>query len=159
MAGAAIAAMVVGTGITVMGQMQAGKNANMIAQRNSEIQVRDADIAKQNAEFNAKIQEKQDDQRRREKRAKAGTTGVVVDEGTNLLAQAEQEFIDDLNAQLIRRGGKLQSQGLLAQAAVTSAAGTAAKTASQYAAAGTLMTGLGSAGSKYSQGKKSGLFG
>ena len=98
---------IIGTGVSAIGQAKAGASSNAVAQRNAQIQMRDAQLATQNAEFNAKIHEKQTDQRRRAMIAKQGASGVEVGDGTNLLALAEQEFIDDLNAQLIRRWSKL----------------------------------------------------
>lgn len=146
MAGAAVAAvMVVGTGISVYGQMQAGKSANQVAQRNAEIQRRDADLASRNAEFNAKIKEKEDDARRRGMVADQGQSGTVVNDGTNLLVIAEQEFTDDLNAELIRRGGQDQASALRANASVTSFSGKAQQSAANTGALGSLFTGLGSA--------------
>ena len=159
--GIAVASLVVtvaGTAISAAGQAQAGKSANAVAQRNAQIQLRDAEITKQNAEFNAQIHEKQADQRRRQMLAKQGASGVVAAEGTNLVALAEQEFIDDLNAQLIRRGGAIEAQGLRDQAVITSAQGTAARSAGQIGAGGSLLTGLASTGKSYSTLKKQGVF-
>ena len=154
-----LAASVIGTGITALGQAKAGETTNTISQRNAQIQIRDAEIAKQNAEFNAQIHEKQTDQRRRQMLAKQGASGVVAAEGTNLVALAEQEFIDDLNAQLIRRGGAIEAQGLRDQAVITSAQGTAARSAGQIGAGGSLLTGLASTGKDYSTLKTQGGFG
>ena len=153
-----IATTVVGAGVTMMGQMQAGEAANVIAQRNAQIQLRDAAIAKQNAEFNARIQETEDDKRRRAKRARAGATGIVLDEGTNLLAQAEQEYEDEINAQLIRRGGRLQSQGLQQQAIITSASGTAARSAGYISSGASLLAGGGQALKQTATFRKQGVF-
>jgi len=146
---ASIASSVIGTGITAIGQAKAGASANAVAQRNAQIQMRDAQIAQQNAEFNARINEKQTDQRRRAMIAKQGASGVEVGDGTNLLALAEQEFIDDMNAQLIRRGGAIESQGLQDQAVLTSASGTASRSAGLTGAGASLLTGLGKAGQNY----------
>jgi len=146
---ASIASTVVGTGISAIGQAQAGAASNAVAQRNAQIQMRDSQLAKQNAEFNARIHEKQTDQRRRAMIAKQGASGVVAAEGTNLVALAEQEFIDDLNAQLIRRGGAIESQGLQDQAVLTSASGTASRSAGMTGAGASLLTGLGKAGVQY----------
>ena len=156
---ASIASSVIGTGITAIGQAKAGASANAVAQRNAQIQMRDAQIAKQNAEFNAKMNEKQTDQRRRAMIAKQGASGVEVGDGTNLLALAEQEFIDDMNAQLIRRGGAIESQGLQDQAVLTSASGRAAKSAGTTGAGASLLTGLGKAGQNYQTLKTQGAFG
>lgn len=156
---ASIASSVIGTGITAIGQAKAGASANAVAQRNAQIQMRDAQIAKQNAEFNAKMNEKQTDQRRRAMIAKQGASGVEVGDGTNLLALAEQEFIDDMNAQLIRRGGAIESQGLQDQAVLTSASGTASRSAGMTGAGASLLTGLGKAGQNYQTLKTQGAFG
>jgi hypothetical protein len=121
--------------------------------------MRDAQIAKQNAEFNAKMNEKQTDQRRRAMIAKQGASGVEVGDGTNLLALAEQEFIDDMNAQLIRRGGAIESQGLQDQAVLTSASGTASRSAGLAGAGASLLTGLGKAGVQYKTLDNQGAFG
>ena len=154
-----IGATVIGTGISAMGQAQAGASANAVAQRNAQIQMRDAQLAKQNAEFNAKIYEKQTDQRRRAMIAKQGGSGVEVADGTNLLALAEQEFIDDLNAKLVRRGGAIEAQGLQDQAVLTSAQGTASRSAGMTGAGASLLTGLGKAGMNYQTLKNQGAFG
>lgn len=156
---ASIASSVIGTGITAIGQAKAGASANAVAQRNAQIQMRDAQIAKQNAEFNARINEKQTDQRRRAMIAKQGASGVEVGDGTNLLALAEQEFIDDMNAQLIRRGGAIESQGLQDQAVLTSASGTASRSAGLTGAGASLLTGLGKTGQNYQTLKTQGAFG
>lgn len=151
-------ATVIGTGISAIGQAQAGKAANVVAQRNAQIQLRDAQIAKQNAEFNARIHEKQADQRRRTMIAKQGASGVEVAEGTNLIALAEQEFIDDLNAQLIRRGGTIQAQGLQDQAVLTSASGTVSRAAGMTGAGASLLTGAGKVAKDYTTYKREGIF-
>ena len=158
MAGAAVAAIVVGTGISVYGQMEAGKNANKVAQRNSEIQRRDADLASRNAEFNAKIKEKEDDARRRKMVADQGQSGTVVNDGTNLLVIAEQEFTDDLNAELIRRGGQDKASALRANASITSFSGKAQQSSANTGALGSLFTGLGSAGATYNSQSNAGAF-
>ena len=153
-----IGATVIGTGISAMGQAQAGASANAVAQRNAQIQMRDAQLAKQNAEFNAKMKEKQDDAKRRRMIKSQGGSGVDALEGTNLIALAEQEFIDDMNAQLIRRGGTLESQGLQSQAAITSASGRAAKAAGMTGAGASLLTGLGNVGQNYATLDDQGVF-
>ena len=147
-----------GAGVSAYGQAQQGKAANVVAQRNAQIQLRDAEIAKQNAEFNARMKEKQDDQRRRAMIAKQGGSGVEAVEGTNLLALAEQEFIDDMNAQLIRRGGAMQAQGLQDQAVLTSASGTVARKSGMIGAGASLLTGAGQTGMQYRKLDQQGVF-
>jgi hypothetical protein len=149
MPGAAIAAIVVGTGITAYGQMKAGENANMIAQRNAQIMNRNATIAQQNAEFNAKLQERDDRRKRASQEGAKQKSGVEIYDGTNLIAFADQEWTDEINAELIRRGGQNTAANLRMQAGVTSAEGQAAKSAGYTSAGGSLLTGLGSAGVSY----------
>ena len=67
------------------------------------------------------------------------------------MALAEQEFIDDLNAQLIRRGGAIESQGLQDQAVLTSASGTAARSAGMVGAGASLLTGAGNSLNTFSR--------
>ena len=149
MAVTSLGATVLGTGASALGQAKAGASANAVAQRNAQIQIRDAKIARENAEFNAKMKEKQDDARRRSMVNKQGGSGVEAVEGTNLLALAEQEFIDDMNAQLIRRGGAIESRGLQDQAVLTSASGRASKSAGMTGAGASLLTGLSKTGQNY----------
>jgi hypothetical protein len=154
MAGAGIAATVIGAGVSAYGQIQQGKTANAFAQRNAQIMNRNATIAQQNSEFNAKLKEREDKRRRAGQAAGLQASGVEIYEGTNLIAMATQEFTDDMNAQLIRRGGAIESQNLQMQAGVTIAEGKAAKTAGYTAAGGSLLTGMGSAGSQYQTASK-----
>ena len=158
MAGAAIAATVIGAGITAYGQIQQGKTANVLAQRNAQIMNRNATIAQQNAEFNAKLKEREDRRKRAGQQAGLQASGVEIYEGSNLIAFANQEWTDEINAELIRRGGQNEAANLQMQAGVTIAEGQAAKSAGYTAAGGSLMTGLGSAGMDYRVGKKTGVF-
>lgn len=158
MAGAAIAATVIGAGITAYGQVQQGKTANTIAQRNAQIQERNAGIAKQNAEFNAQLEERASRRRISSQVAGLSSSGIDVFDGTNLIAMAEQEFVDDMNVQLTRRGGVIESSNLMQQAGMTSAQGKAAQAQGYTAAGGSLLTGLGSAGMGYRKLDAAGTF-
>jgi Skp family chaperone for outer membrane proteins len=157
MAASSLAMTVVGTGFTAMQQAQQGQTANAFAQRNALIQNRNAGIAQQNAEFNAKLKEREDQRRRSGQAAGLQASGVEIYEGTNLIAMATQEFTDDMNAQLIRRGGAIESQNLQMQAGITSAQGTASQQAGYTAAGASLLTGAGQTGMQYAQFKRSGI--
>ena len=157
MAGAAIAATVIGAGVTAYGQAQQGKTANALAQRNAQIMNRNATIAQQNAEFNAKLQERDDRRKRAGQEAGLQASGVEIYEGTNLIAFADQEWTDEINAELIRRGGQNEAANLRMQAGVKIAEGQAAETAGYTSAGGSLLTGMGSAGSQYATGSKAGV--
>ena len=159
MAAASLATTVIGAGVSAYGQAQQGKTANVIAQRNAQIQNRNATIAQQNAEFNAKLQEREARRRRSSQVARLGASGIEVFEGTNLIAMAEQEFTDDMNAQLIRRGGAIEAGNLQQTAAITSAQGTASRSAGFLGAGTSLLTGAGSVGLQGSKLRNQGVFG
>ena len=158
MAAASLATTVIGAGGSAYGQAQQGKTANVIAQRNAQIQNRNATIARQNAEFNAKLQEREARRRRSSQVARLGASGIEVFEGTNLIAMAEQEFVDDMNAQLTRRGGAIEAGNLQQTAAITSAQGTASRSAGFLGAGTSLLTGAGSAGLQGAKLKRQGVF-
>ena len=88
-----------------------------------------------------------------------GASGIEVFEGTNLIAMAEQEFTDDMNAQLIRRGGAIEAGNLQQTAAITSAQGTASRSAGFLGAGTSLLTGAGSVGLQGSKLRNQGVFG
>lgn len=157
MAATALATTVVGTGLTAMQQAKQGETANAFAQRNAMMDNRNATIAMQNSEFNAKLKEREDKRRRAGQAAGLQASGVEIYEGTNLIAMATQEFTDDMNAQLIRRGGAIESQNLQMQAGITSAQGTASQQAGYTAAGASLLTGAGQTGMQYAQFKRSGI--
>ena len=158
MAAVSLATTAIGAGVSAYGQAQQGKTANVVAQRNAQIQNRNATIAQQNAEFNAKLQEREARRRRSSQVARLGASGIEVFEGTNLIAMAEQEFTDDMNAQLIRRGGAIEAGNLQQTAAITSAQGTASRSAGCLGAGTSLLTGAGSAGIQGSKLRNQGVF-
>ena len=157
MAASSLAMTVVGTGFTAMQQAQQGQTANAFAQRNSMMQNRNATIAMQNSEFNAKLKENEDRRRRKNQEAGLQASGVEIYEGTNLIAMATQEWTDDMNAQLIRRGGTIESQNLQQQAVMTSAEGTVARQAGYTGAGASLLTGTGQAGMQLAKFKQVGI--
>ena len=157
MAVTSLATTVLGTGLTAMQQAKQGQTANAFAQRNAMMQNRNATIAMQNSEFNAKLKEREDKRRRAGQAAGLQASGVEIYEGTNLIAMATQEFTDDMNAQLIRRGGAIESQNLQMQAGITSAQGTASQKAGYTAAGASLLTGAGQTGMDYAKFKQSGI--
>ena len=158
MAAISLATTVIGAGVSAYGQMQQGKTANAIAQRNAQIMNRNATIAQQNAEFNAKLQEREDRRKRAGQQAGLQASGIEIYEGTNLIAFANQEWTDEMNAELIHRGGQNEAANLQMKAGVTIAEGQAAQTAGYTSAGGTLLTGMGDAGMQYATAKKAGIF-
>ena len=157
MAVTGLAATVAGAGLTSMQQAKQGEAANAFAQRNAMMGSRNATIAMQNSEFNAKLKEREDKRRRSGQAAGLQSSGTEIYEGTNLIAMATQEFTDDMNAQLIRRGGAIESQNLQMQAGMTSAQGTVSQQAGYSAAGASLLTGAGQTGMQYAKFKQAGI--
>ena len=157
MAASSLALTVVGTGFTAMQQARQGETANAFAQRNAMMQNRNATITQQNAEFNAKLKESEDKRRRSNQAAGLQGSGIEIYEGTNLIAMATQEWTDDMNAQLIRRGGTIESQNLQQQAVMTSAEGTVARQAGYTGAGASLLTGVGQSGMQLAKFKQVGI--
>ena len=157
MAATSLAMTVVGTGLTAMQQAKQGETANAFAQRNAMMQNRNATITQQNAEVNAKLKENEDRRRRAGQAAGLQASGIEIYEGTNLIAMATQEWTDDMNAQLIRRGGTIESQNLQQQAVMTSAEGTVARQAGYTGAGASLLTGTGQAGMQLAKFKQVGI--
>ena len=158
MAATSLAVTVVGTGFKMIQEGRQGETANAFAQRNALMQNRNATITQQNAEFNAKLKENEDRRRRAGQAAGLQASGIEIYEGTNLIAMATQEWTDDMNAQLIRRGGTIESQNLQQQAVMTSAEGTVARQAGYTGAGASLLTGAGQAGMQTVKFRKEGVF-
>lgn len=129
-----------GTATSVVGQVKAGNAASRQAQANAAIAEQNA----QNAVADAAIAESQ--QREKDRhilargRALIGASGVQP-EGSPALVMAENARQAEMDALIIRRGGKLEAQSARAEGAAQLAAGKAAKTASRYGAGSTLLTG------------------
>jgi len=157
MAASSLAMTVVGTGFTAMQQARQGEVAYAFGQRNALMQNRNATITQQNAEFNAKLKENEDRRRRAGQAAGLQASGREIYEGTNLIAMATQEWTDDMNAQLIRRGGTIESQNLQQQAIMTSAEGTVARQAGYTGAGASLLTGVGQSGMQLAKFKQVGI--
>ena len=157
MAATGLAVTVVGTGLSAMQQAKQGETAYAFGQRNAMMQNRNATITQQNAEFNAKLKENEDRRRRAGQAAGLQASGIEIYEGTNLIAMATQEWTDDMNAQLIRRGGTIESQNLQQQAVMTSAEGTVARQAGYTGAGASLLTGTGQAGMQLAKFKQVGI--
>jgi len=153
---ASLAVSAIGAGVSAFGQMQQGKTANKIAQRNAEIERRNAKIAKDNARFNADLRKKRGRDERGSTISSLGSQGVQVFDGDNFGLLAEQDFVTDLEAQVIERGGQIDSDNLNARATITSAQGTAAESAGKFGAGTTLLTTAGSAGLGFAQFKAQG---
>jgi len=120
-----LGANIVGTGLSVGGELKAGNDALATAQFNANKATQEAAMQEQ--------QQRYSDQRIiSQAKATVGSSGVEMS-GSPLDVLAESARQAELNALNIRRAGALEAQGQLI-------AGKNAQTASRYGAAGTLLT-------------------
>lgn len=145
-------ATVVGTGVSALGTIAAGKQAKQEAIQASQFEAAQLKI-KANEEM-AAGQIRAGEFKRRTKlalsaaAARAGSQGFTSTGATDVLNASEIARYGTLQAQLAQYGGESRSVGLKdkAQATLISglASGNAAKTGSQFAAAGTILGGVSS---------------
>ena len=111
---------VVSTAVTVHGQVEAGKQAKAVAQYNSELEKRDADLAKIKANDALAQGQKDQEKARREYRqkvgqmaAKFGANGVVMDSGSALNMLEDTTKLGELDALDIGAQAERKSQDYL----------------------------------------------
>ncbi len=131
---------VVGTAVSAVGQSKAGTAAQATAEFNAQQSEQNARNAQESAAVSEQQQRYQDRKVLAADIANTGASGVQIT-GSPLEVMAENARQAELNALIIRRGGQLQAQSDLAQAAAERAAGAQEKTASDINVAGTLLTG------------------
>lgn len=123
---AAVGTSVAGTAISAVGQTKAGDAAQQAAQYNADRAIEEAGIREQQ-------QRTQDRAILAHSKAMIGTSGVTV-QGSPLDVLAESTRQAEMNALIIRRGGQLEAQSQLYS-------GNAAKSASNYNVASTILGG------------------
>ena len=147
---AAIAATVIGAGVSAASASQQGKSAQNLANYNAKIAQNDAIAARQKAEFDATAQERQARLFAGTQRASmAGTGGELLDMQDVVDMSAEEAELENL---AIRYGGETGYRAGQQKATVASFEGSMAKQKATGQAAGSLLTGAASAagiGAKY----------
>jgi len=169
---ASTALAVVGTGMTVYGQMQAGKAAQSQANYQAQVaannkiiadrQAADALDRGKNAEKAHRIQVAQLAGRQR---AVLAGNGVVLDDGTALDITSDTMAMGELDALTIRSNAQreayayeVQGMGFQADAGLYAARGQSAASAGQAAGFSSLLSGAGSVADKWYGFKKEGAF-
>jgi hypothetical protein len=147
-----------GTGISVMSQIQQGSQQKRWAEYNAAVAERDAEVAKQNAEYEAGLKRKETERLLGRQRALYGKAGVVL-EGSPLLLMAETAAEGELDALMIERGGRLQSERYRTEATISNLKGKAAQRAGYYGAGTTLLTGASKTAYRYGEYKAAGIGG
>lgn len=145
---ALIGGTILSTAVTAFGQIQQGQQAGAIAEYNEELALLEADRLAAVSEF------EQNEVRRRTRReigairARAGASGVVVNEGSPLLAQEQQAAEGKIDEMSIRFSRSVQEANARAGAALQKFQGRTLKRSQGFKAAGTLLTGASRVGER-----------
>jgi len=142
-----------GTAMSAYSQYEQGKSQQRWSEYNAAIAERDAESARQSAEYEAGLTRKEKEKTLARQRALYGKAGVTL-EGSPLEMMAETAGEYEMDALMIERGGKLESQRYRSEAQLSRMKGSAAKRAGYYGAGSTLLTGMGKAGTAYGSLKK-----
>lgn len=145
------AAAAAGTGMTMYGQIQEGKNQDAWARYNAKMAERDAKTAEQNAKYAAGQKRKETKRLLGRQRALYGKAGVTM-EGSPLVVAQETVAEGEMDALMIERGYAIEAQRYRAEKALYRARGAAAKRAGYWAAGTTLLTSAGSMSGGYGGG-------
>jgi hypothetical protein len=126
--------------VSAMGQLQAGENANKIAQYNAAVSEANAARARQAAQAQAALDESNAKRQVDEARAAYAASGVDMT-GTPLLVLSDLATQGELQKQLTLWRGDNAADARLDQAALDRAQGQAALSSSRYSAFSGLLTG------------------
>tara|TARA_Y100000389_G_C17263944_1_gene414450 strand:+ start:280 stop:771 length:492 start_codon:yes stop_codon:yes gene_type:complete len=140
----AIGMMIVGTAVSAYGQYQSGKAQKAAYDYNAQIEERNAQIARDQAAYDAKQQEKKTRQIIASQRV-AYAAGGFTTAGTPLDTLRQSATEGEMDRMAILYGGDVEAQNRKSQAELQRMQGRAAKTAGTYAAVGTAIGGFGNA--------------
>lgn len=145
MAIAAAVIMLVGSAVSAYGQYQAGKAQQKAADYNSRVQEAQAIQADMESRENMRRERRAGKDFMSSQRQKLGSSGVVIQAGSplELLGRTAGEL--ELKAQDAARAGRSNLQYGLSQSKMTKWEGKQAAKAGTIGAAGTILSGVGSA--------------
>ena len=138
----ALAAIAVGTAVTAYGQYQAGQAQERALNYQAAVQERNAQIAKQNAEYDAQRQESRLRRAIGSQRAAVLASGIQM-EGTALELQQDTVQQAEMDRLAILYGGDINYQNAKSEAELSRMQGKAAGQAGTTAAFGTVLGGFG----------------
>lgn len=164
MAEIGVATSVAGASIGALGAIQQGKAAKASATYNAEVATNNAAIAKQNASFAAQEGTANTEAAAMQNRAKVGAitanqgaSGVDVNSGSSIDVRSSAAELGELNALTVRSNAARQVYGYQtegtnyqAQAGLDTAQAANAMPAAAIGATSTLLGGVGSSASAYS---------
>lgn len=145
MSSIALAAIAVGTAATAYGQYQAGQAQERALNYQAAVQERNAQIARQNAEYDAQRQSARLRRAIGSQRAAVLASGIQM-EGTALELQQDTVQQAEMDRLAILYGGEINYQNARSEAELSRMQGKAAGQAGTTAAFGTVLGGLGSVG-------------
>ncbi|MAH50356.1 hypothetical protein CMI37_31330 [Candidatus Pacearchaeota archaeon] len=139
--GAIIALALVGA----LGNLQAGKAARSASRRNAEELERRAGFELESTDISVSQSERDSESTLSQIEADIGASNLLMS-GSPLLVLNESKRRADEEVALIRRGGEERARGLRVQGGFERTAGEQARTASLFNASGSLLRGVGMAG-------------
>ena len=148
--GVAIALMIVGTAVTAYGQYQAGKDKQAALDYNASIEERNAQVRLEKAEYDANQKDKKTRRVIASQRVAFAAGGFTI-AGTALDTLRDSATQGEMDRMAIMYGGEMDAENSRNQAELNRMEGKAAARAGKYAAAGTVLSGAGSASSANSQ--------
>lgn len=141
----ALVAMAIGSAVSAVGQLQAGKQAEKQAKFQAAIYAQQAAQERQIAAANEEDFRRKQAREMAARRAMLGASGVEAGTGSPLLVSQDFAGEVELQALRIRQGGEVQATRLEQQAALTRMQGAAERTSSYFRAGSSLLQGFGTA--------------
>lgn len=168
---ASVAVAVIGTGVTVMGQMQAADAAKANADYQAQVAKNNQITATQNANYALQAGRVQEQAQRQKEaqtqgaiRAAEGANGLDVNSGSNAQIQVGAAEIGEQDALTVRNtaarrayGYQTQASDFGATAGLDQMTGSNAQLAGYATAGGSLLSGASSVAQKWSQNSSSGV--
>jgi len=137
-----------GTLMSVQGQLAQGSAQKKWGEYNAQVAERDAESARQSAEYEAGLKRREGEKILGTQRALFGKAGVTF-EGSPLMLMEQTAADVEMDALMIERGGVLTSQRYQSEATLSRMKGQAASRAGYYGAGTTLLTGASQAATTY----------
>ena len=169
---ASLAATAIGAGVSAVGSIKQGQAANQAAQYQSEVATQNAQYAAMKAQWTAEAGREQENEQGRKDRAVGGAikaqqaaSGVDVNTGSALDVQSSADQLGQLSRLNIRTNTARDVYGYRTQGANYAADAQALKaqrrndlTAGWLGAAGSLLGGASSVGTRYADWQQQGIF-
>lgn len=144
---AAAAAAVAAAGVSAVASIRQGQAARNFAEFNAKVAENEAIATRQAARFEERRVRERTQRFIASQRAAAGKSGIVVNEGSPLLAQVESAAEGELDALAIRRSATIAEARAKSRASAARIQGRVAQQQSQFQAGASLLGGVSRAAS------------